>query len=89
MQFSLTERFFEASSYRAIQNYKLLCKIKDTKGNPVCESGDEETLTYIVKHIFIEEQSQHEYNFKNNPPILNGQTGVPHIVDQILGNWII
>ena len=66
-----------------------MCKIKDTKGKAVCESGDEEALTNIVKDIFIEEQSQHEYNFKNNPPILNGQTGVPHVVDQILGNRTI
>ena len=80
---------FKESSYRAIQNYKLLCAIKDNNGEGVCESGDEGALTDIVKNVFVDEHSGRPYNFKYNPPILNGQTGVPQVVDGILGESII
>ena len=75
----------EESSYRSTYNYKLLCKIKDKKFKSVCESGDELILSDIVKDVFIDNPSTFKYNFDHNPPNVDGQYGVPTIVDTLLG----
>ena len=78
---------FQESSYRISQQYKMLCTTKDKNGISVCKSGDENLLTNIVKDAFIDESEslKQTYNFDHNPPILDGQTGVPQLVDKILG----
>ena len=77
---------FREASYRIIQQFEMLCTIKDKSNESVCDTGDEEMLTNMVKNAFIDEPSSKEsYNFDNDPPILNGQTGVPLLVDKILG----
>ena len=77
---------YDESSFRSIQNYKLLCKIKDKNDKSVCEEGDQSMLTNIVKDVFVNSPSNcNKYNFNHNPPILDGQNGVPLIVDELLG----
>ena len=78
---------FREASYRIVQQFRMLCTIKDRNNDSVCDSGDEEMLTNIVKNAFIDEPSSiSSYNFDRDPPILYGQTGVPQLVDKILGN---
>ena len=38
--------------------------------------------------MYIDEPAslKQTYNFDHNPPVLDGQTGVPQLVDKILGN---
>ena len=83
-----SELVFQESSYRIIQHYKMLCTAEDEKRISVCKSGNEDILTNIVKNAFIDESKSIKdgYNFDHDPPILDGQTGVPHLVDKILGN---
>ena len=76
---------YEESSFRAIYNYKLLCKIKDQNDKSLCEAADQSMLTNIVKDVFLDSPSSCKYNFNHNPPILDGQNGVPLIVDELLG----
>ena len=76
---------YEESSSRSIYSYKLLCKIKDKSERSVCDSGDESTLSNMVKDVFLDYPSTCKYQFEINPPDLDGQTGVPKIVDEILG----
>ena len=80
---------YEESSFRAIYNYKLLCKIKDENNKSVCEAADQSMLTNIVKDVFLDSPSSCKYNFNHNPPILDGQNGVPLIVDELLGKSIV
>ena len=80
---------YEESSFRSIYNYKLLCKIKDENDKSVCEAGDQSMLTNIVKDVFLDSPSNCKYNFNLNPPILDGQNGVPLIVDELLGKSIV
>ena len=80
---------YEESSFRSIYNYKLLCKIKDKNDKSVCEAGDQSMLTNIVKDVFLDSPSNCKYNFNLNPPILDGQNGVPLIVDELLGKSIV
>ena len=79
---------FQESSYRITQQYKMLCTTKDKNGISVCKSGDENLITSIVKDMYIDEPAslKQTYNFDHNPPVLDGQTGVPQLVDKILGN---
>ena len=80
---------YEESSFRAIYNYKLLCKIKDQNDKSLCEAADQSMLTNIVKDVFLDSPSSCKYNFNHNPPILDGQNGVPLIVDELLGKSIV
>ena len=80
---------YEESSFRSIYNYKLLCKIKDENDKSVCEAGDQSMLTNIVKDVFLDSPSNCKYDFNLNPPILDGQNGVPLIVDELLGKSIV
>ena len=79
---------FQESSHRVIQQHKMLCSTRDKNGIGVCESGDVDMLTNIVKDAFIDERKslREGYNFDHNPPALDGQTGVPRFVDKLLGN---
>ena len=78
---------FQESTYRVTQQYKMLCTIKDKNGISVCKSGDENLITNVVKDAYIDKplSSKETYNFDHNPPDLDGQTGVPQLVDKILG----
>ena len=42
----------------------------------------------IVRKVFIDSPTQYQkaYNFKTSSPFLDGQIGVPPIVDKILGS---
>ena len=66
----------------------MLCTAKDENSTSVCKSGNEDILTNIVRNAFIDNPKSINsgYNFDHDPPILDGQTGVPHLVDKILGN---
>ena len=79
---------FQESSYRITQQYEMLCTIKDKNEISICKSGDEILITNIVKNAYIDkpESLKQTYNFDHNPPVLDGQTGVPQLVDKILGN---
>ena len=77
---------FEESSYRALQQYNVLCSMKHTTGKSVCETGDETFLKNIIKTSFIDHASNGSYNFDRNPPVIDGQVGVPQTVDRLLGN---
>ena len=79
---------FQESSNRITQQYKMLCTTKDKNGISVCKSGDENLITNIVKDVYIDKPDSLKqiYNFDHNPPVLDGQTGVPQLVDKILGN---
>ena len=63
--------------------------MKITNGKSACETGNEDILAEMIKEVFIDDPSNEDYKFDKNPPILNGQTGVPPIVDKILGNYIL
>ena len=67
----------------------MLCKIKDENDKSVCEAGDQSMLTNIVKDVFLDSPSSCKYNFNHKPPILDGQNGVPLIVDELLGKSIV
>ena len=64
----------------------MLCSMRHTTGKSVCETGDETFLKNIIKSSFIDKASNGSYNFDRNPPIIDGQVGVPQIVDKLLGN---
>ena len=63
--------------------------MKITNGKSVCETGNEDILAKMIKDVFIDDPSNEDYKFDKNPPILNGQTGIPPIVDKILGNYLL
>ena len=65
--------------------YKLICQFQGKSGKSVCEERDDEKLSKIIKSTYLDSPSPHPYAFRANPPELNGQVGVPTIVDKILG----
>ena len=79
---------YEESSYRATQNYKLLCEFSDNSTKSVCQMGDEIMLARIIRNVFLDKPVPGaSYNFDYNPPNVDGQIGVPQIVDKILGKF--
>ena len=68
-----------------MRSFNLLCLIKDVNNQSICKSGDVLHLSNIVKTVYLDPPSTKTYNFSNNPPPLNGQIGVPRVVDRILG----
>ena len=58
---------FEESSYRAIQQYNMLCSMKHRSGKSLCETGDEPFLANIIKSSFIDNASNGSYNFDQDP----------------------
>ena len=45
----------------------------------------DELMADVVRNIFIDNPTEADYNFKSSSPNLDGQIGVPPIVDKILG----
>ena len=74
------------SSNSEIQGFKLLCLFTTTRnGKSVCEDRDEETIANIINKVYLDPPSTHPYRFRVDPPVINGQIGVPKIVDSLLG----
>ena len=68
--------------------YKLICQFEGKTGKSVCEEQDDEKLSKIIKSTYLDSPSSHPYTFRANPPPLEGQIGVPRIVDKILGTFL-
>ena len=82
----ITIAMFEESSHRVMQQYKMLCAIKDDKGKSVCETGEENILSRVINNALVDEPSKGKYNFDYNHPNVQGQLGIPQMVDEILGS---
>ena len=65
--------------------YKLICQFEGENGKSLCEEQDDERLSKIIKSTYLDSPSPHPYTFRANPPPIEGQIGVPRIVDKILG----
>lgn len=65
--------------------YKLVCQFEGKSGKSLCEEQDDEKLSKIINQVYLDPPSQHPYTFRANPPPIEGQIGVPRIVDKILG----
>ena len=74
---------------RSYQGYKLLCEIRGRNNKSVCEEADDSRLAKVVKNIYLDPPSSKPYAFRSNPPNLDGQIGVPSIVDRILGKLLL
>ena len=68
-----------------IQIFKLLCLFKGNNGKSVCDDEEAEVMSTIINKVYLDPPSEKPYSFDVNPPILNGQTGVPKIIDTLLG----
>ena len=68
-----------------IQMFKLLCLFKGNNGKSVCEDKEAEVMSTIINKVYLDPPSEKPYFFSVNPPVLNGQTGVPKIIDKLLG----
>ena len=66
-----------------------MCLMNNKDGKNVCESVDEQFLINIINTSLIDVGSNQGYNFDRNPPLLQGQLGVPQIVDKLLGKILI
>ena len=62
-----------------------MCAIEGKTGKSICEEPDDNKLAKIISKAYLDRPSGDPYSFKNNPPELRGQIGVPHIVDKLLG----
>ena len=67
--------------------YKLICQFEGKNGKSVCEEQDDEKLSKIIKSTYLDSPSPYPYTFRANPPPIEGQIGVPKIVDKILGTF--
>ena len=67
-----------------IQIFKLLCLFKGNNGKSVCEDEEAEVMSTIINKVYLDPPSEKPYFFSVNPPVLNGQTGVPKIIDKLL-----
>ena len=67
-----------------IQSFKLLCLFKSNKGKSVCEDAEAEVMSTIINKVYLDPPSEKPYGFSVNPPALNGQTGVPKMIDKLL-----
>ena len=68
------------------KSYEILCSYKGKNGKSICDKHDEKQMGKIVKNVYLDMPSKKSYNFRKQPPELNGQIGVPKIVDDLLGN---
>ena len=68
-----------------IQIFKLLCLFKGNNGKSVCDDEEAEVMSTIINKVYLDPPSEKPYLFSVNPPVLNGQTGVPKIIDKLLG----
>ena len=50
---------------------------------------NEALLEDVVKNVFVDwpPQRKKEYHFSQNPPKIDGQFGMPIIIDKLLGNY--
>ena len=69
--------------------YKSICNSKGRNGSSLCKESDDDRLSEIIKGQFLDNPHNDHYNFTKNPPDLNGQIGVPMIIDTILGDFNI
>ena len=68
-----------------IQSFKLLCLFKGNNGKSVCEDEEAEVMASIIKRVYLDQPSVKPYRFRVNPPVLKGESGVPKIIDKLLG----
>ena len=67
--------------------FKILCSIIDAiTGISICDSDRYDTLASVIKNFYFELPSG-ELNLEKKPDI-QGQIGVPELVDQILGRFL-
>ena len=67
--------------------YKLICQFEGKTGKSLCDVQDDEKLSKIIKSTYLHSPSPYPYTFRYNPPQIDGQVGVPRIVDTILGKF--
>lgn len=75
----------EISIHRQDLSYRLLCAFDGRNGKSVCEEPDDEKLAHIISKVYLDRPTGHPYSFQQNPPKVDGQIGVPPIVDKLLG----
>ena len=73
------------SSNSEIQSFKFLCLFESNSGKSVCENKDDEMMSKVIRKVYLDPPSVNPYSFRVNPPALNGQIGVPKIIDELLG----
>ena len=78
----------ESSLTRSYKGYKLLCEIRGRNNKSVCEEADDSLLATVIQNVYLDPPSSKPYAFRSNPPNLDGQIGVPSIVDEILGKLL-
>ena len=69
--------------------YKSICNSRGRNGSSLCNESDDERLSEIIMGKFLDGPNNGYYNFTKNPPDLDGQIGVPMIIDTILGDFNI
>ena len=69
--------------------YKSICNSRGQNGSSLCKESDDDRLSEIIKGQFLDGPHNDHYNFTKNPPDLDGQIGVPMIIDTILGDFNI
>ena len=79
----------ESSLTRSYKGYKLLCEIRGRNDKSVCEEADDSLLATVIQNVYLDPPSSKPYAFRSNPPNLDGQIGVPSIVDEILGKLLL
>ena len=73
------------SSTSEIQSFKFLCLFEGNSGKSVCEDKDDAMMAKVIRKVYLDPPSVKPYGFRVNPPALNGQIGVPKIIDELLG----
>ena len=68
-----------------VSSFNLLCDVKGSNGESICEEPDDEKLSEIIAKEYLDRPLGIPYSFNNNPPELKGQIGAPQIVDKLLG----
>ena len=68
------------------KTYNSLCAFKGKNGVSVCDERDDKLMGKIIKNSYLDRPSKEEYSFRKKPPDLDGQIGVPKIIDDLLGN---
>ena len=77
--------FPENSLTRSYKGYKLLCEFRGGNNKSVCEEAYDSLIATIIQNVYLDPPSSKPYAFRSSPPNLDGQIGVPSIVDKILG----
>ena len=79
----------ENSLTRSYKGYKLLCEIRGGNNKSVCEEANDSLLATVIQNVYLDSPSSKPYAFRSNPPNLDGQIGVPSIVDRVLGKFLL